>query len=157
MDDDSIYSLTPAVETQHLGNNGDDIELKIKVNECEGWYASCLVSVHKISQSKIRKKSLSDEENGNVPPPKVKYVRNYTFPAGNVSPIAIGNLGIFADNTRIVSQSDIRSDATIIGKPIIKSVMGKKNIFANSIASKNGYLNQLYKRMFQLKWEMSMI
>ena len=80
---DSIYLLTPVVEIQHIGNNGDGIELKIEDNECKGWYVSCLESVYEIPQSKIRAKSPS-EENINVPPNKMKYVKSSTLPAGNV-------------------------------------------------------------------------
>ena len=52
MGDDSIYPLTPVVEIQHIGNNSDGIELTIEDNECEGWYAPCLESVHEIPQTK---------------------------------------------------------------------------------------------------------
>ena len=112
MGDDSIYPLTPVVEIQHIGNS-DGIELTIEDNECEGWYASCPESVHEIPQTKKRAKSLSDEENSNVPPNKMKYVKSSTISAGNVenvigqdlSSIGNGNSGLFPDTVKTVSQS----------------------------------------------------
>ena len=52
MGDDFIYPMIPVVEIQHIGNSSDGIELTIKDNECEGWYASCPESVHEIPQTK---------------------------------------------------------------------------------------------------------
>ena len=142
MGDDSIYPLTPVVEIQHIGNS-DGIELTIEDNECEGWYASCPESVHEIPNTKKRAKSLSDEDNSSVPPNKMN--KSSTISAGNVenvigqelSPIANGNSGLSRYNVKTVTQSDIRSGATLIGKTIIISAMSNKKIFDNPIATKN--------------------
>ena len=79
MSNDSIYPLTPVVKIQHIGNNSDGIELTIKDNECEGWYTSCPESAHEIPESKKRAKSLNDEENCNVPPCEMKFVKSSNF------------------------------------------------------------------------------
>ena len=111
-------------------------------------YASCPESVHEIPQSKKRVKSLSDEENSNVPPNKIKFVKSSTIPAGNVenvigqvsSPIDNGNSRLFTDTVRTVSQSDFRSGASLIGKTIIISTISNKKIFDNPIATKNSFI-----------------
>ena len=112
------------IEIQHIGNNSDGIELTIEDNKFEGWYASCPESVHEIPQTKKKAKSLSDEENSNVPPNKMKYAKSSTISAGNVenligwdlSPIANSNLGLSPYTGKTVTQSDFRSGATLMGK-----------------------------------------